>query len=140
MKRAKAADLSTAKTPDGYILGGTSLGAGFLMGLGRLVSGERDFSVLLKQMQERDEMREIYSTVMTNLMQMTLQLSILHASSNILPSGSLLKHITGLNAEFEEAMRLDLSGVPLKRNLVTVKRYEGYLGALGVLCSLLFPQ
>jgi len=51
MERKKAEDLSTARTSDGYILGGTSLGAGFLMGLGRLVSGERDFSVLLRQMQ-----------------------------------------------------------------------------------------
>lgn len=71
-ERKKAEDISTASTADGYLLAGTSLGAGFLMGLGRLMTGERDFAILLRLMQEKEEMVEVYRMVLTNLMQMAL--------------------------------------------------------------------
>ena len=37
---------------DGYFLDGTSLGAGFLMGLGRICTGETDYSKILTKMRE----------------------------------------------------------------------------------------
>lgn len=38
-ERQKTIDPSLTKSGDGYFLEGTSLGAGFLMGLGKLYSG-----------------------------------------------------------------------------------------------------
>jgi len=78
--------------------------------------------------------------VMINLMQTALQLSILHSTPNILASGSLLSHVQSLNPEFEEALKLNLSELPLKRSVVMLNQYEGYLGCLGVMSSLLFEE
>jgi hypothetical protein len=91
-------------------------------------------------MQEKEEMREIYRLVVTNLMQMALELSILHETDNILPSGSLLGYVKGVESEFEEAFRLDLGEFSLTRNLVSLRNYQGYLGALGVLSSQIFAE
>ena len=46
IERLAASDPSLT-TGDGYFLEGTSLGAGFLMGVGKLLTSEEDYSVIL---------------------------------------------------------------------------------------------
>jgi pantothenate kinase len=131
-ERRQAEDLATAG-PDGFFLGGTSLGAGFLMGLGKLVSGESDYSAIMEQMKEKEEMKGIFDLVMVNLMQMAVSMSILHATPNIFVSGSLLSHIPSLSPAFQKAIELSPHYHPIDRKLVVLRKQDGFLGAIGAL-------
>lgn len=74
---------------DGYFLEGTSLGAGFLMGLGRLATGNSDYSSLMALMKE-GELREYMEAVLINLCQMAIQVAVMHGKRYVLMSGALL--------------------------------------------------
>jgi hypothetical protein len=41
-----------SKTGDGYFLEGTSLGAGFIMGVGKLCTGETEYPNILSKLKE----------------------------------------------------------------------------------------
>lgn len=131
-ERRQAEDPSTAG-PDGYFLGGTSLGAGFLMGVGKLVSGQSDYPAILEEMKEKEEMKEVLDMVMVNLMQMALSMSTLHATPNIFVSGSLLAHTPSLAPAFQTALALSPAHHPIGWTLVVLRRQDGFLGAIGAL-------
>ena len=64
--RKAVSDVALTAGGDGYFLEGTCLGGGFLMGVGRLATQEKDYAVLLNRLKETD-LKEYYDAIVINL-------------------------------------------------------------------------
>lgn len=90
---------------DGFFLEGTSLGAGFLMGLGRLWSGERNFNELLNRMKTESDLQEYYEAVLINLFLTAVNMALLHEQNCIFITGALLSYNIDLSFLFKRAIQ-----------------------------------
>lgn len=87
-----------------FIMEGTNLGAGFLMGLGRLLTGETNYGAILSRMRGEDEFVEFYEAVLVNLFQMSINMTFIHKQHTLLVSGSLLSYTSDITGLFSKAM------------------------------------
>ena len=80
-----------SKVYDDYIMDGSNLGAGFIMGLGKMLTQEKEYTSILAKMKKDEELLEYYEAIWINLFQISLNMTLIHDQKNILLTGTVLK-------------------------------------------------
>ena len=121
------------KVYDDFIMDGTNLGAGFLMGLGKLLTQEKDYPSILAKMRKDEEFVEFYDAIWINLFQISFNMTFIHNQKNILMSGTVLRFIDELAEHSSKALEYIQTKEPVERTVLRLQRFEGFTGALGAL-------
>ena len=121
------------KVYDDYIMDGTNLGAGFIMGLGKMLTQENNYSSILSKMKKDEQLKEFYEAIWINLFQISLNMTLIHDQKNILLSGTVLRYADQMPELITKALQYIPTKEPLERTVLRVQKFEGFMGALGAI-------
>lgn len=103
------------------------------MGLGRLLTKEKDFSLIVARMKGDQDLKEYYNAFWINLAQFCINIGLTHHQKNVLMSGTLLAYTEDLAPLYSRALKMIHLQEDYDTTVLRLQKFEGFVGTLGAL-------